>query len=265
MPDNSDYFRGYARDIGLNPEVAGFDNVQDALAGGGSSGVLLANAHLTAAQISTLFSSPTVLVPAPGANRMLRLIVATFELVAPFTAQDPATLAIYYSDGAGPQASGTLNGFFPGNAPGVSSVAAVGALVVNSQPPPGEATADVTDVPLVLACQMADPDEYGPIATASLDGGGLAYAVGDTGTIDNNAFGAAATYRVLTVAPVTGAVLTFTVVTVGAGYSVDDSPYTTTAAGAQPGIGTDLTINVDAVTIAGEVYVTALYQIVTTH
>lgn len=35
MPDVSDYFRGYARDIGVNPPVNGADNVQDALAAGG--------------------------------------------------------------------------------------------------------------------------------------------------------------------------------------------------------------------------------------
>lgn len=42
MPDESDYFRGYARDVGLNPPIGGADNVQDALAAA-AGGVTLGN------------------------------------------------------------------------------------------------------------------------------------------------------------------------------------------------------------------------------
>lgn len=35
MPDESDYFRLYARDVGLNPAISGATNVQDALSAGG--------------------------------------------------------------------------------------------------------------------------------------------------------------------------------------------------------------------------------------
>lgn len=42
MVDGADYFRGYARDIGVSPPVGGFTNVQDAL-GVGGAGVTLGN------------------------------------------------------------------------------------------------------------------------------------------------------------------------------------------------------------------------------
>lgn len=40
MPDASDFFRGYARDVGLNPTIGGADNVQDALAA--NTGIIVA-------------------------------------------------------------------------------------------------------------------------------------------------------------------------------------------------------------------------------
>src|ERR1019366_6972546 len=78
----------------------------------------------------------------------------------------------------------------------------------------------------------------------------LGYAVNDTGII-LGANGTRATYTVNTVDGVTGAVLTYTLSTAGTGY-ISGPGYETQAAGAQPGIGAGLELNILTVTAGGQ-------------
>jgi hypothetical protein len=53
MTDESDYFRAYARDVGVNPLVGGADNVQDALVALGGAAVLAANRDIASSDTPT--------------------------------------------------------------------------------------------------------------------------------------------------------------------------------------------------------------------
>ena len=88
----------------------------------------------------------------------------------------------------------------------------------------------------------------GAIATSSLGDGGVGYAAGDTGIL----LGGSGTRAIYTVATVdlSGAVLTYTLSGAGTGYSVANG-YQTQVAGAQPGIGSGLTLNVLTLTTVG--------------
>ncbi len=85
------------------------------------------------------------------------------------------------------------------------------------------------------------------LATSSLNFGGTAYAVGDTGTIPVNG-GIPAQYIVTSVGAM-GVVTGYTITYNGTGYSVSLANGTTTG-GAQPGVGSGLTIDVNTVSAA---------------
>lgn len=220
-------------------------------------------AHLNGAAIATLFSAPTLIVPSPGAAGGL---VVT-ELVAEFVpgvigyALGGGALSLYYSGGvpiATRRAAGTLAGNLTAGPPTHNIGTQVGrnqvwlaSLIENRSLSVGDIT--------------ANPTPSGPIVTTTLDAGGAAYAIGDTGTVDGNAYGAAAAYVVDTVDGL-GAVLTYHLSAAGDGYTTGANPRTTTDAGAQPGIGVGFQVNVTALPPNdGDLYVTAFYSLLALH
>lgn len=67
MPGGSDYFRGYARDVGVNPPIGGATNVQDALtAGSAPAGVSIVRAFPFAFDLADLATGVPVYTPTVG-------------------------------------------------------------------------------------------------------------------------------------------------------------------------------------------------------
>ena len=93
---------------------------------------------------------------------------------------------------------------------------------------------------------IVNPTVVGPIATTSLNNGGVLYAVGDTGSFLINSPGQGATYIVTSVSA-GGVVTGYTLTANGTGYAT--GTVGTVDGGAQPGVGSGFTINV--LTISG--------------
>lgn len=229
---------------------------------GGGGAVLVAQLQIDAGSIAELNGSPVELVPAPGAGLAVRLVAVTAEYVAGddgWLLSD--TWGLYYADADGPPLTIGSEEFLI--SPGltvvgdlqVATVNVLGAVVV----------ADADNAPVVVSTEDDDPTPTGPIVAVEVDDGGALYAPGDTGAILNAApSDNTATYEVDTVDG-GGAVLTFHVVDVGASYTTGagDNPKDTVTGGAQPGIGTGLTVNVTEIPPAdGTLLITALYHVV---
>lgn len=249
-----------ARDISCIPTVNGADNVQDALeGGGGSGGSLTASAVLDSAQITTLFSAPTLIIPPPGAGK---LIVPGYW-VCQFVPGADAILnssggalqpALFYDDGNPPGDANNAsdNGALPTDATpslfatlGASSDSAVATVVASGNG-------------VVFGNRSADPTRSGPIFGAVLLAGGVGYAPGDTGTFTSIA-GTGGTYTVDTVDG-GGAVLTFTVTADGDGYTVDDAGTAVTTGGGDGNFAVTVSLAND-----GQLFVDVTYTIVALH
>lgn len=234
---------------------------------GGTSPVSVATAHLNAAALAALFTAPTQIVAAPGANKALAVIGGYYEYVpgAAGTSHYDGDLKIGYLSG----------GVFFGltTAAGASTIdllpqtTAVAPVVLVTPTGAGITKANAVNKPLAVG----DPDSggllVGPIVTATIGAAGNGYVSGDTGILDNDPFTGAndATYIVNTVSA-GGHVTGFTITGAGTGYETANNPQTTAVGGAQPGIGTGFTVNVTAVgPVGGDLYVTCLYETVTTH
>lgn len=234
---------------------------------GGTSPVSVATAHLDGAALAALFSAPTQIVAAPGANKVLAVVGAFAEYVI------GAAGTSHYDGGLG---IGWLSGgtFFA--ATGVWSSNPLTLLPqvtkVSNFPLPlggasGQSKTNAVNKPLCVGDDNASGSQVGPIVTATIAAAGAGYVPGDTGTIGPDPFTSStdATYHVTTVDG-GGAVTAFTVTAAGTGYETASNPQPTAVGGAQPGIGTGFTVNVTAIgALGGDLYVTCLYQIVTTH
>lgn len=231
--------------------------------GSGSGGLSVVTTHLTGAQIAQMFSSPHELIAAPGANRAVVMLGVEYETVAGVTSYLANDGGIYY-DGVAAGAlriESTLN-----------QLAMLGLNVPTSQfsrnqdlNPEETLTTVIANKAVNVTMPTADPARAGAIVTSTLAAGGAGYVIGDTGTIDSPEYGALAAYIVDTVGAL-GVVLTYHLTATGTGYDPSASPYNTTAAGAQPGIGTGLTLNVTAIPAPdGLLYVAAFYKTITTH
>lgn len=232
---------------------------------------LTATAHLTAAEIATLFSAPTALLPAPAADKAyanLGGFVQYLPTSGGWTNTDSGGFRVYYGATGPPQIAGyaatcqfdyVINGLNPADGDRYQQLVNVG-----DEFSPAPLLADAQAQPLIVA-NVSDPDPIGAISTKSIAAAGLGYAPGDTGTIAGKAYGTTATYNVTTVGG-GGAVTAFTIPVAGTGYTPANSPYTTATGGAQPGVGTGFTINVLTVpTPVGDLYVTIFYALVTVH
>lgn len=228
--------------------------------------------RLQAAELLTLFSAPTVLVPAPGAGFMVLLHAVSYEWnpgVIAYAAIVGNTFGAIAYNGDFTLATVVKNFFVePDGLDGITPLLGYGVITsLPGVPTHGAiATALVENQPLMVTADIGDPSPVGPITTATLADGGTGYANGDTGTIAGSVLsGTAATYIVTGVA--LGVVTDFDVVTPGAAeYDTVSNPLTTTPGGAQPGGGSGFTVNVTAIPPAdGDLYLTASYSIETLH
>lgn len=234
---------------------------------GGTSPVSVATAHLDGAALAALFSAPTQIVAAPGANKALMVVGGFAEYVI------GAAGTSHYDGGLG---IGWLSGgtFFAATGAWSSNPSTLLPQVtkVSNFPLPlgstsGQSKANAVNKSLCVGDDNASGSQVGPIVTATIAAVGDLYAPGDTGTIGPDPFTGLsdATYVVNTVG-VGGHVTAFTVTAAGAGYTTGNNPEPTAVGGAQPGVGTGFAVNVTAIgTPGGDLYVTCLYEIVTTH
>lgn len=226
--------------------------------------VLSATRTVTAAEMATLFSAPITLISAPGAGRAVLLVAGSrMEFVAGIDGfADFPTPELLYGV-AGTKAILASSEIWPAAAPPTNKIMFVegGTNVAGSFQAVNPTIID--NMAIVLQALGANPDRAGPIVAVTIAAGGLAYVAGDTGTIDTDPLGytGGATYIVTTVGG-GGAVTGLTITGAGNGYSTVSNPLPTTVGGAQPGIGTGLTVNVTAITAAdGELVVTLVYQV----
>lgn len=222
-----------------------------------------ATAHLTAAALATLFSAPTTLIPAPGANRAITVLGITWETVPGSTLYNAVDGGLYYAGlvVTGNRIDASLGVLLMTSGGGFTPEVITGLTSFHVP----VATASLVNKAVIVSMPLANPERFGPIVTSSLANGGAGYVIGDTGTLDVQDVGAPAAYVVDTVGG-GGTVLTYHLTAVGAAYSTAENPVTTVAGGSQPGIGTGLTLNITAISPAdGDLYVTAFYETITTH
>jgi hypothetical protein len=228
-------------------------HVQNPSLGAGRQAMFVNTVTLTAAQIRALQTTPVVVVPAPGAGK----IIVPFGIATVFNfGTVPYKVASGGADAlnalyapAGGSLELTLNNVVVA---AVSNFSYNGCFPNLLQILPGNDN---------NAVDLAASNNYtnGPIATATLGVGGAGYAVNDTGTISGGS--ADATYKVLTIGA-GGAVLTFQITGAGTSYATANGVATATG-GAQPGIGVGFTVNITAVTQGdGTLKVVTYYQII---
>jgi hypothetical protein len=220
-----------------------------------AGGLLVEKAHLTAADLLTLNSAPTELLPAPPAGQAAVVVLATFEFVTGVATYAGNAVTLNYTNAAGPLAC-------PTTIIGLMTTAAHFGSRWTSEGPSTQVLiplAQIDGQPIYVASAV-DPPWSGPIVTTALNNGGTGYAIGDTGTLDGG--GVLADYIVDTVDLITGAVLTYNLTSFGDLYTVTVGD-TTTPGGGQPGIGAGLLLDiVDIVPADGDLYVTVQYVLV---
>ncbi len=241
--------RAYAGQIALADLIAALQTQ------GAAYGLLAAPFSLTALQLASLDTVPITLVAAPGASLFLVPHFVTAKQAAPVNASGAWADQILF----------TLPSPFTATAGSTvpalniaSPSPAVPTAYASSIPTAGFAVVKASAENQPLIALGAAAMRSGGVQTAVLNAGGSGYAVNDTGTIDGGA-GTAATYKVLTVDG-GGAVLTFSVLTPGTKYGLATGA-TTTAAGAQAGIGTGLTLDLTAIYLGGAVSGTLYYTV----
>lgn len=232
--------------------------------GGTPAGELsVVTAHLTGADLATLFSVPVEIIPAPGANKAIIILGVAYETVAGVTSYEGQVAGLYYAGTvtANQNIAATLDDL------DLFALTVPASQVYPAPPNPGSIfdTADATNAAVVVTEMAQDPVRAGAIVTTTLQAAGTGYVAGDTGTVNGKNYGAAATYVVDAVGAL-GIVTAFHVVSAGTGYDTVSNPHATTNAGAQPGVGVGFTLNVTAIPAAdGDLYVTAFYKTITTH
>lgn len=120
MSDESDYFRGYARDVGLNPAIGAATNVQDALGGAFPSGGL-ATAPPSSNTATATFAGFAVDTPKQNTLAYDVLVSGTIRV----TSATAGTLAL----GVGPTATPTTNALLASYTNASASVIPFSAVV----------------------------------------------------------------------------------------------------------------------------------------
>lgn len=237
--------------------------------GASRNGLLTASVHLGTAALKTLFSAPTPIAIAPGTGHALLVdeVVSEYAPIAGALAR-VGLVGIFLGTGNPLTANavdlslGSLSGLAP-QAP-ITHQVGHGAGVLANGVPAIVSTAAAENAPLVVGADTGDPQQVGPITALTITAAGTAYAVNDTGTIAADVYGGGATYRVTSVAAITGAVTGLAITTIGDGYGVGTTDATATG-GAQPGVGVNLTVTPTIVDFRGDLYVIVTYQILTLH
>lgn len=220
-----------------------------------AGGIHVEKTHLIAADILTLNSAPTELLPAPPAGQAAAVTVATFEFVPGVVTYLGNSISLNYNAVALMYAT-------PPTIIGLLTTAAHFGSRWTSEGPSTQILIPLANIDAqpIYVTSAVDPTPTGPIVTTALNDGGTAYAPGDTGTVDGG--GVLADYIVDTVDGITGAVLTYNLTSFGDLYQATNA-VTTTAGGSQPGIGTGLLLDiVDIAPADGDLYVTVQYVLV---
>lgn len=227
--------------------------VQNPSYGSGASPLLVSSVLLTASQVVNLFNTPVVLIPAPGAGKIIVPIFGAISLnlgSIPFNGNGADQLTIGYATSGDNAFPNSFNGIIEA---AQSAILAQSAGYTNPL--------DISPGDDNQAIQLTALELYntGPILTTTLGAGGTGYAINDTGSITTG--NGDATYKVLTVGAL-GAVATYAITFPGTEYSTGAGQATATG-GAQPGVGINFTVNVTAVSPGnGSVRVTVYYQII---
>lgn len=236
----------------------------------GAPGAVVAGTTVTviAAQMLTLFSVSRTIAAAPGSLKMYVVSAVAVEYVPGVTGFDtPFSLQTFYGTPGTTTKASTTNGDIGGTVPVATTLTLALPGGGTGSSAPSYARTLTNNQPLTFSSfgSGSDPNLAGPIVSKTIAAAGLAYVANDTGTIDGNIYGAAATYRVDTVGAL-GIVTGLTITSAGTGYTTVANPATTTTGGGQPGIGTGLTVNITALAAAdGNMYVTPYYSVLTLH
>jgi len=219
----------------------------------GSGVVLITNVRLTAAQIATSNTNPTILVSAPGSGKIISIDHVIAKRLDGLTAWNfPGSYDITW----GPD--GSLFGpFDPGDNP-LAFVSDGGPYTYanGSVPSANSYESALIENKALYAFSNMDPNLTGPIVTSSVASGGTGYAIGNTGNLN---FGGA--QYVVDSVNGSGAVLTYHLTNTGlpTGYNTTNNPVATTATS---GSGTGFTLNVLSIPPAdGEIDLTIFYTI----
>lgn len=233
---------------------------------GGASPVSVATATILAAGINTLFSAPTALIAAPGANRSIIVDDFTVEAVTGGAGSwgSITDLGLYYGAAADVAAAAGLLTSLPAMLAGNQLPSGGEIATAPSNRPNTQVSSGMVNKAIIVGSRNENPTKIGALTAVTIADGGAGYAPGDTGTVDQDFYGGNAAYIVTTVGAL-GVVTGLTITAGGTGYAAGDASGTTPG-GSQPGIGTGLDLTLTAVVApTGTLYVTALYRTITTH
>ena len=208
---------------------------------------------LSPAQIAALHTTPVVLIPAPGAGKIIFVLSAgvfyTWGGVSYYAAAD--AFAVQYV-GSG---NSVLN---LGNFSNVLSV----AQSQYAYQPGGPDSAFLMlsgDDNQPVEMQASDDYPASGVGASTIGAHGTGYVLNDTGTITTGQ--GDATYLITGVGAL-GIVTSFKITYAGTGYTVGAGQATATG-GSQPGVGINFTINVNALLAGnGTLKVVVYYQII---
>lgn len=233
--------------------------VQNPSLGPGQAALLSLTTSLSSADILALSPGTKVVVPAPGAGKIIIVLGMAFSFhfgTVAYSGPFGDTLTPSYNDGVPTNlleldlqnASTGIVGLVTA---ALSQLAYKGGQVIE----PLAALSAAANTAVILT---GSGYNFGPIVTSTLGAGGAGYAANDTGTITTGSGNA--TYKVLTVGG-GGAVLTYQITAPGTKYATANGVATATG-GAQPGVGVGFTVNITAVTLGdGTLKVTTYYQV----
>jgi len=215
--------------------------------------LLICTRTLQPADIATLFSNPVVLVPAPGAGKIINVLSAAFFFThgsVTYFAPADIMVAEYLS---------SLNQVLSGNAiSGLLSTTgslyfmAPGGSGTNNAMLPGDDNQSVI-------LQANDDYPASGVGASTLGAQGTGYVLHDTGTITTG--NGDATYQITGVGAL-GIVTSFKITYAGTNYMVGAGQATATG-GSQPGVGINFTVDVNALLAGnGTLKVVTYYQII---
>lgn len=226
-------------------------------------GTFKASVTFSGDELTTLYSSPKQIVPAPGPNKMIALLyMQTIWNPELNGFVEDFTFGPYYGEGHLDEGSIAFFSFglnFPGVPDGNVSI----PYIYGS--PSGTSTENIFNQPLYVGAAFfvdgyPDPIIVGPISSATVQDSGSGYVVGDTGIFDDPTYGNPTSYVVTGITDEGGVVsFTWTNDPGGAGYFQESG---TETGGEQPGVGTGFSITLGSPPINGTITTNIIYQVI---
>lgn len=266
----ADTVRIYARDDGggTTQLAARFADGSISILGTEAAGaVAIVTKHLTTADLSTLFSAPVEILPAPGAGKAIAVVqmyAAQVPILGNWAPVGTEPNLYYAGDVVNPHQIAAWDSVPSILSNGTGQPAVESLLAAFASQTPGIWVAPAYEnQPVVFSQTVADGNRIGGLLAATVNAAGVGYAVGDTGTVDVVNWVGGAQYVVDTVSGL-GAVLTFHLDSEGDGYD-PESNWGTTPGGAQPGIGVGFTVDIAPgdIDAQGDLYLTVVYHVAT--